>query len=58
MKNGNLMKSESSAALCNTFDLHKAIIGLENQILVFLSGCFRQALLYTFTIFDKSTHKF
>ena len=34
--NGSLMKVESIAecslgAFCNTFDLHKAIIGLENQ---------------------------
>ena len=34
--NGSLMKVESVAecslgAFCNTFDLHKAIIGLENQ---------------------------
>ena len=38
--NGSLMKVESIAecsfgAFCNTFDLHKAIIGLENQYLVF-----------------------
>ena len=42
--NGSLMKVESIAecslgAFCNTFDLHLAIIGLENQFLVFfLSG--------------------
>ena len=34
-------------AFCNTFDLYKVIIGLENQILVFfLSGRLRQVLLY------------
>ena len=50
--NGSLMKVESIAecslgAFCNTFDLHSAIIGLENQFFVFfLSGCFRQVLLY------------
>ena len=40
MTNGSLMKVESIAecslgAFCNAFDLHSAIIGLENQILVF-----------------------
>ena len=50
--NGILMKAKSIAecslgAFCNTFDLHLAIIGLENQFLVFfLSGCLRQGLLY------------
>ena len=39
--NGSLMKVESIAecslgAFCNTFDLHLAIIDLENQYLVFL----------------------
>ena len=38
--NGSLMKVESIAecclgAFCNTFDLHSAIISLENQFLVF-----------------------
>ena len=38
----------SLGAFCNTFDQHWAIIGLENQFLVFfLSGCLRQVLLYT-----------
>ena len=33
--------------LQNTFDLHYAIIDLENQLFVFfLSGCLRQVLLY------------
>ena len=37
----------SKRAFCNTFDLHEAIIGLENQFLVFfLSGRLRQVLLY------------
>ena len=46
------MKVESIAecskrAFCNTFDLHEAIIGLENQFLVFfLSGRLRQVSLY------------
>ena len=31
-------------ALCNTFDLHKAIIGLENKFVVFL----RVAVLHRF----------
>ena len=36
-----------SCVFCNTFDLHVAIISLENQFLVFfLSGCLRQVLLY------------
>ena len=38
--NGSLMKVKSIAecfgAFCNTFDLNLAIIGLENQFLVFL----------------------
>ena len=41
--NGSLMEVESIAecslgAFYNTFDLHKAIIGLENQDLVFCSS--------------------
>ena len=47
---GSLMKVESIAelgAFCNTFDLHLAIIGLENQILVFL----RVAVLYRFYMY-------
>ena len=50
--NGSLMKVESIAecslgAFCNTFDLHEAIFGLENQFSVFfLSGRLRQVLLY------------
>ena len=36
----------SLGAFCNTFDLHEAMIGLENQCLVFfLSGRLRQVLL-------------
>ena len=31
MKNGSLMKVESTAE-CSPFDLHEAIIGIENQI--------------------------
>ena len=52
MANGSLMKDESIAecslgAFCNTFDLHKGIIGFENQFFVyFLSGHLRQVLLY------------
>ena len=50
MTNANLMKVKSIAecyslrAFCNTFDLHKVIIGLENQFSVFL----RVALLHRF----------
>ena len=41
MTNGSLMKVDSIAecsrgAFCNTFVLHLAIIGLQNQFLVFL----------------------
>ena len=52
--NGSLMKVKSIAecslgAFCNSFDLHLAINGLDNQFLVFfLSGCLRQVLLYSF----------
>ena len=49
--NGSLMKVESIAecslgAFCNTFDLHKVIIVLENQIFdFFLGDHLRQVLL-------------
>ena len=36
MTNGSLMKVESIAKFCDTFDLHEAIIGLGNQFFVFL----------------------
>ena len=38
MTNGSLMKVKSIVewAFCNTFDLHQAIIGLENKFFVFL----------------------
>ena len=43
---GSLMKVESIAeCFCNTFDLHYAIIGLENHI--FESDRFTKVLLYT-----------
>ena len=42
MKNNSLMKVGSIAEFGNTFELHSAIIGLENQILVF----FLSVLLY------------
>ena len=53
MTNGSLMKVESIAecslgAFSNTFDLHEAIIGLENQSLLFESGRFGQVLLYPY----------
>ena len=49
MTNGSLMNAESIAectrgAICNTFDLHLAKIGLENQFVVFL----RVAVLHRF----------
>ena len=31
LTNGSLMKVESIVEFCNTFDLHLAIIGLENH---------------------------
>ena len=57
--NGSLMKVESIAecslgAFCNTFDLHKAIIGCENKFLdFFLSGRLRQVLLYLIKSLEK-----
>ena len=54
---GSLMQVKSIAecskrAFCNTFDLHLAIIGLENQFLVFfLIGRLRQVLLYINYVF-------
>ena len=56
------MKVESIAecslgAFCNTFDLHKAIICLENQLLVFFfSGRLRQVLLYLHCVSHDITH--
>ena len=48
--NGNLMKVDSidpfGGAFCNTFDLHQAMIGIENRFWCFLSGRLRQVLLY------------
>ena len=46
MTNGSLMKAESIAecSFCNTFDLYKAIIGIENRLVVFL----RVAVLHRF----------
>ena len=38
----------SHGAFCSTFDMHKAIICLENLFfVVFLSGCLRQVILYS-----------
>ena len=65
---GSLMNVESIAecslgAFCNTFDLHEAINGLENEILVFfLSDHLRQVILYVyFTVsaqVSKSTSEY
>ena len=33
-----VLQNAPLGAFCNTFDLHKAIIGLENPVLVFLRG--------------------
>ena len=42
MTNDSLMKVKYCKAFCNTFDLHKVIIGLENRVLViFLIGHIR-----------------
>ena len=40
------MKVKSIAEFCNTFDLHQAIIGIENKFPVFL----RVAVLDRFTV--------
>ena len=37
MTTGSLMKVDSIAERCNTFDLHYGIIGLENQFIFFIS---------------------
>ena len=61
MENGSIMKvkvlqNAPLGAFCNTFDLHEAIIGLENQFFVFfLSGRLRQILLYILTLFSPFT---
>ena len=43
MENGSLLKVESIAeclkAFCNTFDLHLAIMGIENQFFCVLVEC-------------------
>ena len=57
--NGSSIKVKSIAecslgAFCNTFDLHYAIICIENQFLVFfLSDCLRQVLLYNGSMCTK-----
>ena len=66
--NGSLMKAESIVecslgAFCNTFDLHLAIIGLENQFWssYFLSGPLRlycSAILNHFLIGDQRALNF
>ena len=46
--NGSTIEVETNAELWSIlqyFDLHSAIIGLENKLLVFVSGRFRQNLL-------------
>ena len=57
MTNGSLMKVENIAkcAFCNTHNLHYAIIGNENQFLVFFfSGRLRQVLLFDNAMLKKS----
>ena len=39
-----VLQNASFGAFCNTFDLHQAMIGIENQFLVFL----RVAVLHGF----------
>ena len=57
------MKVESIAecslgSFCNTFDLHYAVIGLENQVLeFFLIDRLRQVLLYLLNTLRRSTVK-
>ena len=48
MTNDSLMKYYRMLPFCNAFDLHQVIIGLENQVLIFLSGPLRLFLLYFF----------
>ena len=47
---------QNAGAFCNAFDLHKAIIGLENCVILvfFLSGRLRQVLLYANTFYQVS----
>ena len=49
--------AESSlGAFCNTYDLHLAIIGLENQFFFFFwGGCLRQVLLYARLLASQET---
>ena len=48
MENVTLMNVEIIAECSNNFDLHSAIVGIENQFLVFLlSGRIRQVFLYS-----------
>ena len=54
MTNGSLMKVESIVECCNTFDLHEAIIGLENQFSVFL----RVAVLHRFLLYNQKLSHF
>ena len=47
MTNGSRLEILQNAPILQYFDLHKAIIGIENQFSVFfLSGHLRQVLLY------------
>ena len=40
------MQNAPLGAFCNTFDLHEAIIGIENQFSIFLRVAVSQVLLY------------
>ena len=50
-----VLQNAPFGAFCNTFDLHKAMIGLEKQFLVFFeNGCFKQVLLYCNCFFEDA----
>ena len=53
MTTGSLIKVGSIAECCNIFDLHLAIIGLENDLLVFL----RVAILHRLYCIPLTVHK-
>ena len=44
-------------AFCNTFELHKAIIGLENQFVVFLRVAFLHRFYCIFMLYYSKTWK-
>ena len=54
MTKGSLMKVESIAECCNTFDLHLAIISLENNCLVFWEWPFYTGFTVNAEWYNKS----